>query len=123
DVAVVGAGPAGLSAALAAAEAGGEVLLIDEGATLGGALAHARFDANGTQAERIRKELLAAVQAKSNLRVLSDAMCSGLFADNWLPVIRGNRLHKLRATSVVIATGTIEQPAVFRNNDLPGVMF
>lgn len=123
DVAVVGAGPAGLSAALAAAEAGGEVLLIDEGATLGGALAHARFDANGTQAERIRKELLAAVQAKSNIRVLSDAMCSGLFADNWLPVIRGNRLHKLRATSVVIATGTIEQPAVFRNNDLPGVMF
>src|SRR5690606_4033130 len=74
-------------------------------------------------AERIRKELLAAVQAKSNIRVLSDAMCSGLFADNWLPVIRGNRLHKLRATSVVIATGTIEQPAVFRNNDLPGVMF
>jgi sarcosine oxidase subunit alpha len=123
DVAIIGGGPAGLSAALAAAEGGGEVILIDEGAALGGALSYARFDANGTQGERIRAELLAAVQAKPNIRVLSDAMCSGLFADNWIPVIRGNRLHKLRAKSIVVATGAIEQPSVFRNNDLPGVMF
>ncbi|MHA1600419.1 MAG: glycine cleavage T C-terminal barrel domain-containing protein, partial [Alphaproteobacteria bacterium] len=41
---------------------------------------------------------------------------------NWLPVIRGNRLHKVRAHEVVLAAGSLEQPAVFRNNDLPGVM-
>jgi sarcosine oxidase, subunit alpha len=123
DVAVVGGGPAGLSAALAAAEGGGEIILIDEGAELGGSLSFARFDANGVQADKIRQELVNAVKAKSNIRILSDAMCSGLFADNWLPVIRGNRLYKLRAKSVVVATGVIEQPSVFRNNDLPGVMF
>ena len=44
------------------------------------------------------------------------------FADNWFAVIRGNRLYKLRAKAIVVATGAIEQPAVFRNNDLPGVM-
>ncbi len=123
DVAVVGAGPAGLSAALAAAESGGDVVLIDENPQPGGSLTYARVDANGTQAERIRRELLAGVRARANIRVLSDAMCSGLFADNWLPVISGNRLYKLRAKAVVVATGAIEQPAVFRNNDLPGVMF
>src|SRR3546814_18887371 len=53
---------------------------------------------------------------------MDDTICTGWFADNWLPLIRGNRLYKLRAGAVVIATGSLEQPAVFRNNDLPGVM-
>src|SRR5690606_30495050 len=58
----------------------------------------------------------------ANIRVLEEATCNAWFADNWLPVIRGRRFYKLRAGQVVIATGSLEQPAVFRNNDLPGVM-
>ena len=54
--------------------------------------------------------------------MLGEATCNGFFADNWLAVIRGNRLYKLRAKAVVVATGSLEQPAVFRNNDLPGIM-
>ena len=49
-------------------------------------------------------------------------MCNGLFADNFLPVIRGNRMYKVRAQRVVVAAGAFEQPLVFRNNDLPGIM-
>ena len=64
----------------------------------------------------------AQVKAKSNIRVLTDAVCTGWFSDNWLPIVQANRLYKLRAKSVVMATGSLEQPAVFRNNDLPGVM-
>ena len=56
------------------------------------------------------------------LSVLTSATCTGLFADNWLAVVHGNRLTKLRAKAVVLATGCVEQPMVFRNNDLPGVM-
>ena len=56
------------------------------------------------------------------MRVLTGATCTGLFADNWLAVVQGNRLYKLRARAVVLATGCVEQPMVFRNNDLPGVM-
>jgi sarcosine oxidase subunit alpha len=122
DVAVVGAGPAGLAAALEAAKSGAEVILVDDGAKLGGSLGYARFDAEGSRGARLAEELAAAVAADPNVHVLSDAVCTGLFADNWLAVVRGNRLYKLRARSTVIATGSLEQPAIFRNNDLPGVM-
>ena len=122
DVAVVGGGPAGLSAALQAAETGAEVVLIEEGAILGGSLNYARFDEDGEASCRITGDLVARVKLKANITVLTKAICSGWFADNWLPVIQGNRLFKLRAQSVIIASGSIEQPAVFRNNDLPGIM-
>ncbi|MGE5476324.1 MAG: glycine cleavage T C-terminal barrel domain-containing protein [Bacteroidales bacterium] len=113
DVAVIGGGPAGLAAALAAAEAGAEVLLIDDNAKLGGAV-------NYTRAEPCA--LADRVAAQPRITVLADAVCQGLFTDNWLSVTKGSRLYKVRATSVVVATGAHEQPAVFRGNDLPGVM-
>ena len=50
------------------------------------------------------------------------AMVSGWFADNYLSVVVGKRLLKLRAKQVVLASGALEQPALFRNNDLPGIM-
>jgi sarcosine oxidase subunit alpha len=122
DVAVIGGGPAGMAAAVEAAKAGGEVILIDENPKLGGCLNYARFDESGEAACKAEGDLLEAVKAASNIKVMTDAVVSGLFADNWIPIIRGNRFYKLRAKSVVVATGSIEQPAVFRNNDLPGIM-
>jgi sarcosine oxidase subunit alpha len=122
DLAVIGGGPAGLAAALAAAEAGAEVLLVEENPLLGGSLTYARFDVEGGLAGAKRAELVAAVEAQANIEVMTGAVCNGWFADNWLPVIRGNRLYKVRAKEMILASGAIEQPAVFRNNDLPGVM-
>lgn len=122
DVAVIGGGPAGLAAARAAAEAGAEVVLIEENAALGGSLGYARFDEAGKRSPTLLSELTGNIESVKGLSVMTGAICSGVFADNWLPVIRGNRFYKLRAKSIVVATGSIEQPAVFRNNDLPGVM-
>ncbi len=122
DVAVVGGGPAGLSAALVAARAGASVLLVEENPVLGGALGYARFDLEGTRGARLRDDLVRQVAAEPGIEVMTDALCNGWFADNWLPVIRGNRLTKVRAREVVLAAGALEQPALFRNNDLPGVM-
>src|SRR5690606_16304418 len=122
DVAVIGGGPAGLSAALEAARAGGEVILIDDWPILGGSLAYARFDGEGHRAEAQLQELIAQLRAMPNLRVMDATTCTGWFADNWLALVRGNRFYKLRAKATVMATGSLEQPAVFRNNDLPGVM-
>ena len=122
DVAVVGGGPAGMAAALEAAKSGAEVLLIEENATLGGALNYARFDAAGRRGSRLRADLAAKIESRENVRVLTDAVCNGWFGDNWLAIIRGNRMYKLRAKALVVAAGSYEQPMVFRNNDLPGVM-
>jgi sarcosine oxidase, subunit alpha len=121
DVAVIGGGPAGMAAALRAARAGAEVLLVEENPKLGGSLSYARFDAEGEVAAKTLSELVSAI-AEPNVTVMTDATCTGLFDDNWLAVIKGDRLYKVRAQQVVLATGSIEQPLVFRNNDLPGIM-
>lgn len=122
DVAVIGAGPAGLRAALDAANAGAQVLLIEQQPVLGGSLTYARFDIAGTRAASLRQELLAAVEGHPNIQVLLQATCNGWFTDNYLPVIQHKRLYKVRASRCLVAAGSFDQPVVFRNNDLPGVM-
>ena len=122
DVTVIGAGPAGMAAALRAAQAGAKVLLVDENGEIGGALAFARFDGDGELGETTRANLAAKIAAESRIQVMTDTMCTGWYADNWLSLVKGNRLHKLRAGALVVATGCCEQPLIFHNNDLPGIM-
>lgn len=122
DLAVVGGGPGGLSAALEAARHGASVLVIEEHPNLGGALNYARFDADGRKADDMRMQMLGEVNADKRIRVLAGATCTGLFTDNWLAAIQGERLYKIRARRVIVAGGGFEQIAVFRNNDLPGIM-
>ncbi len=122
DVAVIGSGPAGLNAALVAAKAGAEVILIEQESLLGGSLNYSRFDAEGTVADAMRNELITAVVNQPNIEILTNAVCNAWFADNWLPIIQGNRMYKLRAKEMILASGKMEQPAIFHNNDLPGIL-
>jgi sarcosine oxidase subunit alpha len=125
DVAVVGAGLSGLSAALAAVAAGARrVVLIDESQQPGGSgLWHA--NTRPEQAARCRA-LIQAVRASDAIELMLSHSVVGCFADNELAVARIDRedggLTLLRAGAVVLATGCIEQPAVFHGNDLPGVL-
>ncbi|MER9404092.1 2Fe-2S iron-sulfur cluster-binding protein [Mesorhizobium caraganae] len=116
DVLVVGAGPAGLSAAIAAAEAGADVVLCDENPEIGGSLTYGRHD------PAVLADLTARSEALPNLRIMTGTLCNGWYEDNWLPLIQGDRLYRTRAREVILATGAIGQPAIFRNNDLPGIM-
>ncbi|MBW8370464.1 MAG: FAD-dependent oxidoreductase [Thiobacillus sp.] len=110
DVLVVGGGPSGLNAALAAAEQGADVVLVDEHARLGGST-HGASD------------LVDQVTAHPRIRVFTDTFAAGYYADHWVPLVERDRITKMRARAVVVAAGAYEQPAVFRNNDLPGIMF
>ena len=122
DVAVIGGGPAGLSAALVAASEGATVLLIDEAQSLGGSLNYARFQRDRSDVASLREDLIEQVTLSDKIRILKGATCSGWFTDNWLAISTPQRLFKLRAKFVIACTGSVEQPMVFRNNDLPGVL-
>ncbi|WP_312795079.1 2Fe-2S iron-sulfur cluster-binding protein [Tianweitania sp.] len=122
DVLVVGAGPAGLSAAIKAAEAGAQVLVVDLNPEIGGALTYARFGRDRAEAEETLRALRAKVETLSNLRVMTGATCNGWYGDNFVPVLQGETLYRVRAAQVVVAAGSHEQPLIFRNNDLPGII-
>jgi sarcosine oxidase subunit alpha len=113
DVLVIGGGIAGLSAALAAARLGADVVLADEDVEPGGALL-----AEGGH-EQVRA--LAAAARQAGVEILCSAPALGYF-DGLVPVWQGDTLHQIRAAQHVAATGVIEQPFVFPDNDLPGVM-
>ncbi|MCW3014092.1 MAG: hypothetical protein JWO02_1184, partial [Solirubrobacterales bacterium] len=113
DVLVVGGGIAGLSAALRAAELGADVVLADEDVEPGGL----QLVEGGH--ERVRD--LAARARAAGVEILERAPVLGSF-DGLYPVWQGDTLHQVRAARAITATGAIEQPLVFADNDLPGVM-
>jgi len=120
DVLVVGLGPAGLSAAIAAAGAGARVLAVDENARPGGSLGFAR--AGGDEALTRLNQLLDRAQALPNIEIRSGTCAAGYYTDHWVSLVDTQRMIKMRARSVIFASGVFEQPAIFRNNDVPGVM-
>ena len=119
DVLVVGAGPSGLAAALCAAEAGAHVTLAEESERAGGSAWYAR---GGNALDARVLQLIGLVEAHPRIQLLTRTFASGYYADHWVPLVAPDYLIKVRACAVVIAQGAFEQPAVFRGNDLPGVM-
>jgi sarcosine oxidase subunit alpha len=137
DVLVVGAGPAGLAATLAAASSGARVILCDEQAELGGSLLDGRgATIDGQPASRWLDAALAALADRPNVQLLPRTTAFGYFPHNLVGLCerlsehqeappRGalrERLWQVRAREVVLASGAIERPLVFPGNDRPGVM-
>jgi sarcosine oxidase subunit alpha len=123
DVLVAGGGPAGLAAAVAAAQAGARVMLVEEEHRLGG---HLRLGGAAELAALAELRDLAA--ATPGIEVHVNAVVSGRYDDNWTAVVqRGlaggtEQLIKARAKVLIVAPGLIERPYVFAGNDVPGVM-
>ncbi|MDR0737412.1 MAG: (2Fe-2S)-binding protein [Zoogloeaceae bacterium] len=123
DVLVVGGGPSGLAAARAAAKTGASVAIVDENARLGGSGVY-QLGADAGRAA-VLDALLQEVEAAANIRVITNHYAAGYYKDHWLPLVAHTAdapMRKMRAKSVIVASGAFEQPAVFRANDLPGVM-
>ena len=116
EVAVVGGGPAGMRAALAAADQGARTLIFDDQPSLGG---HQRYRSNHDL--RIA-DMSAAIDQHPLIQVFTTTTVLGLWEENWLAAVSASRLFKIRAKTLIVATGAYEQPLVFENNDLPGVM-
>lgn len=122
DVLVVGGGPAGMYAALAAADAGARVMIVDEDTELGG---HWLY--SGEKYAAKRKELAEKVRNHPNIECHENSVVTARYDGNWFGVVvrypdGSERLIKTRAQMLVVAAGLIERPYVFKGNDLPGVM-
>jgi sarcosine oxidase, subunit alpha len=122
DVAVVGGGPAGMTAALEAARLGADVTLIDDQPRLGGHLQWHLLPSGGIMPDyQLAGQLARQIDAEPRIRVMSGATAFGLYEGRLLAVIERERLTKVRASRIVVATGGFEHPLVFQNNDLPGI--
>ena len=137
DVLVVGAGPAGLAAARSASESGARVVVCDENAAPGGSLlAETEAEIDGKGARDWLADALAALRSAPNVRLMPRTQAFGYYAQNFVglneriaepdlavdPDLPRERLWQMRAREVVLATGAIERPLVFPDNDRPAVM-
>ncbi len=130
DVLIVGAGPAGLSAALEAAEAGKRVILVEQDSILGPSLIRDPQEQDAAWIEATAARIRAA-----GGRILMRTTASGYWEHNLVTLTQritepgqvpqngvAQRLWHVRAGQVILATGSIERPMAFAHNDRPGVM-
>ncbi|MGJ7462195.1 sarcosine oxidase subunit alpha family protein [Halomonas sp. MA07-2] len=139
DLLVIGAGPAGLAAALTAARGGARVILCDEQEELGGSLLDSRELLDHQPATRWVAQVLEELASLDNVTLLPRTTAHGYHDHHFVtlherrtehlgetaPVVDGvrssrSRLHRVRAGQVLLATGAHERPLVYAGNDVPG---
>ncbi|MBT5219056.1 MAG: FAD-dependent oxidoreductase, partial [Woeseia sp.] len=130
DVLIVGGGPAGLAAALSAGRSGARVLLVDNQSEFGGYLLGSSAEINAKPAMSWITDVVAELDGMPEVVCLSEASATGYYEQNFVTVLERRpdkrwvreRLWKVRARQVVLATGAIERPITFVDNDRPGIM-
>ena len=136
DLLIAGAGPAGLAAALVAGEAGASVILADENPAPGGQLLLAPQQVDGQPGHEWAVAAHARLAIMPNVRVLTRTTVAGVYEHDTFTMVERctdhlaepdphaprQRFWTVRARDAVFATGAIERPIAFANNDRPGVL-
>ena len=137
DVLVVGAGPAGLAAALTAARAGARVALVDEQSEAGGSLLSGTDRLDDAPALDWVAAAVAELAEYPDVLHLQRTTAFGSYDDGFVLALERRtdhlgtrraqapsrqRVWRFRARSIVVATGAHERPVVFADNDRPGIM-
>ncbi len=139
DVLVIGAGPAGLAAALAAGRSGVRVIVVDEQEEMGGSLLDSVETLDGKNAAAWVGQALSQLQQMDNVQLLPKTTANGYHDHNFVTLLERRtdhlaitaplknnqrqarqRMHRVRTKRVVLATGAHERPLVYSGNDIPG---
>lgn len=129
DVLVVGGGPAGMNAALASADAGAKVVLLDKFSKLGGQLVkqtHKFFGwadkGGGSRGIYLAEEMAEKIKANKNIKVLLGYELVGTYSEGNFLASSWEDHFKIRSKKLIVCSGASERMILFENNDLPGVM-
>jgi len=126
---VIGGGPAGLSAALAATESGIETIVLDDGLNLGGQLRKQTHKFFGSQMENagtrgfvIGQQMVDELENRPNFEAYMNTTATGYFPDGVVTAVEGeDTFLKFKPQAILVATGASEKMITFPGNDLPGV--
>ncbi len=136
DVLVIGAGPAGLTAAQTAARAGARVILIDDQSESGGSLLGSNEQIDGAGSADWITRVTDELAGNDDVLMLSRTNAFGVYDDGSVRAVQRRtdhldqapngvarqRIWRIRATQIILATGAHERPVVFADNDLPGIL-
>jgi heterotetrameric sarcosine oxidase alpha subunit len=135
DLLIVGAGPTGLIAALAAGRSGADVILAEDAAEMGGRLLSDEGQIDGAPAQEWLASVLAELALMPNVRLMPRTAVTGAYDDGTYGALERVGLHRrprpnlprecfwrITARRTILATGALERPIAFADNDRPGIM-
>lgn len=136
DLLIIGAGPAGLAAALTAGRAGCDVILADEDFRMGGRLNSETFSLGDASGADWAKAVVAELESLPNVRVMARTTVIGAFDHGIYGAVErvSDHMHtpdtgkprqilwRIYTKRTVLAAGATERPIAFENNDRPGIM-
>ncbi|MFV2003140.1 MAG: 2Fe-2S iron-sulfur cluster-binding protein, partial [Paracoccaceae bacterium] len=135
DILIIGAGPAGLMAALSAGRAGADVLLVDEQPQVGGRLLGEDEQIGGQPGHLWAAAVLAELDAMANVRVMLRTTVTGAYDQGTYGALQNGQSRaqdngdapletfwRIAAKRALLCAGALERPIAFKNNDRPGIM-